>query len=125
MGEPERAKRFFSRLFRRAGRVTLETPWGDIVSGRGVIAAIRRTADDWGGLRHGLGVLDRPLYRFLGMLPMGTLPIESCGQNGVLTQGGHSYQILELSPVRLGEQVICVRGLLERREQDEEQETAG
>ncbi|MCH5352365.1 MAG: hypothetical protein J1E06_02735 [Acutalibacter sp.] len=115
MGEPERAKRFFCRLFRRAGKVALETSTGESFSGRGVITALKNSDNEWGGLRHGLGVLDRPLYRFLG-----TLPMESCGQKGVLTQSGHSYQVLRLSPVRLGEYEICMSGLLERREQDEE-----
>lgn len=115
MGEPERTKRFFSRLFRRTGQVTLETPEGEQFFGRGVITAVKRSAGEWGGLRHSLGVLDRPLYRFLGALPM-----ESCGQKGVLTQGTRSYQVLELSPLTLGEQNFCVRGLLERREQNEE-----
>ena len=115
MGEPERAKRFFSRLFRRAGKVTVETSNGTVFSGKGVITAVKRSAGEWGGLRHGLGVLDRPTYRFLG-----TLPMESCGQKGVLTQGGRGYRVLELSPLTLGGREICVRGLLERREQDEE-----
>ena len=115
MGEPERVKRFFSRLFRRAGQVALETPEGEKFSGRGVITAVKKASGEWGGLRHTLGVLDRPLYRFLG-----TLSAEYCGQKGVLTQGGHSYQVLELSPLTLGGYEICVRGLLERREQNEE-----
>lgn len=115
MGKLERATRYCSRLFRRAGKVTLETRSGESFSGRGVITAVRKSADDWGGVRHSLGVLNRPLYRFLG-----TLPMESCGQKGVLAQDGHSYQVLELSPLTLGEWEICVRGLLERREQDEE-----
>ena len=115
MGKPERAKRFFSRLFQRAGQVTVETSEGEKFTGKGVVTAVKRNTGEWGGLRHGLGVLDRPLYRFLG-----TLPAESCGQKGVLTQGGCSYRVLELSPLTLGEQEICIRGLLERREQDEE-----
>ena len=115
MGELERAKRFFGRLFHRSGKVTLETQSGEVFSGRGVITAVKRSSGEWGGLRHSLGVLNRPLYRFLG-----TLPMESCGQKGVLTQGAHSYQVLELSPLMLGEYEICTRGLLERREQDEE-----
>ena len=115
MGEPERAKRFFSRLFRRAGRVTVETPSGERFSGRGVITALKRNAGEWGGLRHSLGILDRPLYRFLG-----TLPMEACGQKGVLTQGGDSFRVLTLSSVRLGEHEICISGLLERRDEDEE-----
>ena len=115
MGEPERAKGFFCRLFRRAGKVTLETSAGETFSGRGVITALKSPTGEWGGLRHGLGVLNRPLYRFLG-----TLSVEACGQKGVLTQGGDSYQVLTLSSVRLGEHEICISGLLERREQNEE-----
>lgn len=115
MGELEQPKRFFCRLFRRTGPVTLETEAGKVLSGRGVVTAMKRTAGEWGGVRHELGTLSRPLYRFLGDLP------PEQGSGGILTQGKRSYRVLESCPLLLGEEEICTKMILERRDDDEEQ----
>ncbi len=101
---------FSFRAFRRMGRVSLELPDGSSLSGRGLVSAIRRNTGEPGGSRHPLGVLPRPLYRFVGWLP----GLEDAS-GGVLTQAGQSYTVLDGRRVLLGDREVCVRALLERR----------
>lgn len=109
-----RRERQMMNIFRRTGRVSLTTADGAVVSGRGIVTALRQNTGEPGGKRHELGTLGRPLYRFLGWLP--------CGANAVggeITQGGRRYGVLDRRDVVLGENTIAVRMLLERRDDDE------
>lgn len=96
------------RAFRGAGKVTLTTAAGETAEGRGIVSALRQETGEPGDRRHFLGALGRPLYHFVGYLPMAEPGAE-------LTQGGESYTVLDLRRISLGGREICVRALLERR----------
>lgn len=105
---------FSKKLFHRADRVTLQTPGGEILEGRGVISALRRETAEAGVYRHALGNLTRPLARFTGYLPAHKgLP------GSVITQGDRSYTVLDARKICLGEREICLRALLERRDESD------
>ena len=102
---------FAQRAFRRAGRVEVTAADGTVLSGRGVVSALRGEAAQAGGLRHDLGALSRPLCRFTGWL---------AGEEGLvggeLRQAGLRYRVLDCRPIPLGDRVAAVRCLLERKE---------
>lgn len=105
------------RTFRRTGQVTLETNTGETVTGAGLISALRQNTGEPGGLRHSLGVLPRPMYRFTGWLPETENAV-----GGVMIRGEKRYRVLDLRPLYLGERELCVRALLERLPDEEEGE---
>lgn len=100
------------RAFRRTGRVVQEAPEGEALEGRGIISALRKETGEIGGVRHSLGILPRPLYRFTGWFP---------GLRGgmILRQAGERYQVLDVRKLLLGERELCTRALLERREKND------
>ncbi len=97
------------RAFRHAGRVLVESAGGEAREGRGIVSPLRQEAGEPGGERHSLGVLGRPLKRFLGWAPE---PDKMPG--GTLVQGEERYTVLDVKPVLLGGRRVCVRALLER-----------
>ncbi len=101
------------RAFRRAGSVTVETTGGSVMQGRGLVSALRGETGEPDGKRHPLGSLPRPLYRFTGFLPEAEQAV-----GGVLTQENHSYIVLDARQIVLGERELCVRALLERKEEE-------
>lgn len=105
---------FAKRVFRRAAAVTVICPNEEKKAGRGFISALRRENDEPGGKLHPLGDLSRPLYRFIGWLPGAELY-----KGGLMTQAGVSYTVLDVRRVTLGDCELCVRALLERRDEDE------
>lgn len=102
------------RIFRRAGEVALETAEGETLSGKGLVTALRQESGEPGSRPHLLGNLSRPLYHFLGYLPQ-----TAHAKGGVLTQAGRCYTVLDTREIFLGERKLCVRMLLEGREEDE------
>lgn len=105
---------FALRFFRHTGDVTGASPSGEKLFGKGVVSAFQRGKGEYGGERHALGSLDRPLYRFIGWLP----GWESLS-GGTLSQGDAVYRVLEIVPVALGGRLICYRAVLERMEKGE------
>lgn len=110
---PERED-FAKRVFRRAAAVTVACSTGEEQAGRGFISALRKETGEPGGKLHPLGFLSRPLYHFIGWLP----GAELC-KGGTMTQAGAAYTVLDLRRVMLGGCELCVRALLERRDEDE------
>lgn len=108
------------RVFRRAGRVTLFPAEGEPVMGYGLIAPFKRDGAEIGGLRHLLGELSRPLYRFIGYFED---PAALWG--GELEQHGQRYAVLDVKKLALGEHEICLRVLVERRDGDDGHGAAG
>lgn len=100
------------RAFRRAAGVTLELPGGGTVRGKGFIFPLAQNAGNAGGERHSLGVLSRPLSRFVGFLPEWEKAV-----GGLASQGGAAYAVMDARPILLGERLVCVRLLLERRDE--------
>lgn len=105
---------FAEHAFRRAPAVTASCPGGGEKSGRGFISALRRNTDEPGDRTHPLGELSRPVSHFIGWLP----GLEDC-KGGVMTQAGVGYTVLDVRSVYLGDCTICVRALLERRDENE------
>lgn len=106
------------KLFRRMGKVILQTDDGKALKGRGIITALRQTTGEPGDVRHELGALDRPLYRFLGWLP-------NFDAAGVLVQAEKAYRILDKREVLLGERIVAVRMLLKRRDENADNRAVG
>ncbi len=119
MAELSKKEPLALRVFRRTGKVVLETPEGETAEGRGVISALRKETGEPGGVRHSLGVLGRPLYRFTGWLPQ---PVQ---KGTTLLQTGERYTVLDVRSLRLGERELGVRALLERRKGDDVDTAAG
>ncbi len=101
------------RAFRRAGSVVVKMGDGTVVQGRGLVSALRGETGEPDGKRHPLGSLPRPLYRFTGFLPEAEQAV-----GGVLTQENRAYTVLDARKIVLGERELCVRALLERREDE-------
>lgn len=105
---------FSKRVFRRAPVVTAVSPDKEEFSGRGFLSALRKETDEPGGKPHPLGLLSRPVYHFIGWLP----GLTNC-KGGVMTQAGVSYTVLDVRRVTLGDCELCMRALLERRDDDD------
>ena len=94
--------------------MTVLTPDGEELTGRGFLSGLRKENDQPGAKAHPLGLLSRPVYHFIGWLP----GLEAC-KGGVMTQAGLSYTVLDVRRVTLGDCELCVRALLERRDDDD------
>ena len=94
--------------------MTAFSPDGEELSGRGFLSALKQETHEPGGKLHPLGFLSRPMYHFIGWLP----GLENC-KGGVMTQAGLSYTVLDVRRVTLGDCELCVRALLERRDEDD------
>ena len=102
------------RVFRIAPAVKAVSPDNAEFSGRGFLSAMRKETDQPGGKQHPLGLLSRPVYHFIGWLP----GLTHC-KGGVLEQAGAGYTVLDVRRVTLGGCELCVRALLERRDDDD------
>ena len=102
------------RFFRPCGKAELLDALGQKISGFGVTAPLWRDRTEAGDLRHALGAMRRPLWRFVGAFPKGTEPL-----GGTLFSGGAAYRVLDVRPLRLGARELGVRMLLERSDADD------
>lgn len=106
------------KIFARADIATL-TANGTAYPCRGVITAINSRTDETGSKRHRLGVLSRPMYKFVG-----SAPLEVDLTNAQLLQANTAYTVLDSRRLMLGGRLVAVRLLLERRDENELDELA-
>lgn len=97
------------RVFRHMEKAQVAGADGSLREGRGAVTRWKGQAGDClGAQAHGLGMLTEPLYVFTGSLP-------AVQPGDVLSQGGESYTVLQGSQVVLGDMVVCMRAVLEKR----------
>lgn len=101
------------RIFSRAEAVELIVN-GEARTCKGVITQINRETAEAGGKRHPLGVLSRPLYKFVG-----SVPNDENLSGAQLVQAGKAYTVLDSRRLMLGGRLAAVRLLLERSDDDE------
>lgn len=97
------------RVFRHMEKAQAAGADGTAREGRGVVTRWKDQAGDCMGVHaHRLGMLTEPLYVFTGSLP-------NLQPGDVLTQGGESYTVLQGGQVVLGDTLLCMRAVLEKR----------
>lgn len=110
--------RLSEKIFARADAAEI-TVNGTAYACKGVVSAVNRETAKIGGKRHELGVLARPVYKFVGSVP-DDIDLE----NAELSQAGQAYTVLDSRRLMLGNKQVAVRLLLERRDDDEHNEPA-